>query len=43
MKENYKLVPETKTLKDSNNDNKLPNNLGEILDHSINNNFLKEV
>ena len=43
MKENYKLVPETKTLKDANNDNKLPNNLGEVLDHSMNNNFLKEV
>ena len=43
MKENYKLAPETKTLLDANNDSRLPNNLGEVLDHSTNNDFLKEV
>ena len=43
MKQNYKLAPETKTLLDANNDSRLPNNLGEVLDHSTNNDFLKEV
>ena len=43
MKDNYKLGPESSSLKELKDENKLPINLGEVLDHSKNNNFLKEV
>ena len=43
MKNNYKLGPEVSSRNDVKDDFKLPNNLGKVLEHSENNQFLKEV